>query len=124
MEVMKTFSSYLGFLQKNMGSSLHEAVGFEPILDAQRSLACLLMMTQFVLKDADVLPTPTGNDQSFPFAELHRREKTDPEAKDGSDTEDDDEDDEDAEEPEDDAGDEDFSEDDDEEEQPPAKKRK
>ncbi|PWA47825.1 hypothetical protein CTI12_AA495760 [Artemisia annua] len=103
MEVITSFTSDLGFLHTEA------AVVSETMLAAHRSLATILTMAGFLVKDLDSLPKLTGNDQRFPFAELHMKGKTEAEAKDGSDTEDDDEDDEDAEEPEDDAGDEDFS---------------
>ncbi|PWA92243.1 hypothetical protein CTI12_AA081450 [Artemisia annua] len=77
---------------------------------AKVSIACVVMMMRFLLQDAQTLQNLIANDQRFPFSELRKKDTTEPEAKDGSDTEDDDdEDDNDAEEPEDDAGDEDFS---------------
>ncbi|KAJ0881420.1 hypothetical protein HanRHA438_Chr10g0474121 [Helianthus annuus] len=133
MEVMKSFSSDLGVSRKTM------AAFSEFLVAARVSLACAVMMTGFLLQGEHTLQTLIGNDQRFPIYELNKKSKTEPEAKDGSDTEDDDDDDE-AEEPEDDDedgdedddedGDEDDDEDeeeeedDDEEEEPPAKKRK
>ncbi|KAJ0606668.1 putative acting on peptide bonds (peptidase) [Helianthus annuus] len=95
--VAKSFTSDFTFLQRKMASFVTQAVVSETI-------TFLLMMTGTLVE----------TDQRFLLSELHKKNKTEPEAKDGSDTEDDndDENEDDAGEPEeeeDNAGDDDFS---------------
>ncbi|GKC35025.1 hypothetical protein Tco_1047409 [Tanacetum coccineum] len=89
-----------------MVAFLAEAVAYHTLLAAYQSF-----MTGSLLKDVVASQTLDGTNQRFILSEVLRKNKTEPEAKDGSDTEDDDEDEEEPEavEPEDDAGDEDFS---------------
>ncbi|KAL1819616.1 hypothetical protein DCAR_0415911 [Daucus carota subsp. sativus] len=80
----------------------------ETVLAAQRSVLCLLLLADVLLKIKDRLLDLIGGDQRFPVEELHRRKRPETENVDGSDTEDDEEDDDDVEQ-DDDEGDEDFS---------------
>ncbi|PIN20328.1 hypothetical protein CDL12_07008 [Handroanthus impetiginosus] len=108
MEVTN-FSSDVSTLRKQVVlCSFVEAAVVNTLLAAQKSLACLLMLTGSLLNDVDGLPD--WNEKWFPMSELYRLEKPGPENQDASDTEDEDEDDEDADDQDDDdAGDEDFS---------------
>ncbi|GJT55216.1 hypothetical protein Tco_0990270 [Tanacetum coccineum] len=73
------------------------------------------MQTGSLLKDVVASQTLDGTNPRFILSEVLRKNKTEPEAKDGSDTEDDDDGDDDEEE---------VEEEDDDEDEPPAKKRK
>ncbi|CAN4103584.1 unnamed protein product [Withania somnifera] len=121
MEV-NSFSCEGGVLEVIVLSSVLEAVVAETLLVAQRSVACLLMLTGCLLKDGAPLPelvsiAPLSDlasrDRRFPFeALINQKTEACPENVDGSDTENDDEDDDgDAEDQDDDddANDEDFS---------------
>ncbi|CAI9754715.1 unnamed protein product [Fraxinus pennsylvanica] len=91
-----------------MACSFVEVAVVHALLAAQKSLACLLMLTGTLLNDIDGLPNLV--EKRFPIDKLHRLEKLGPENSDAGDPVDNDEDDDDDDQDdEDDAGDEDFS---------------
>ncbi|CAA2963780.1 Hypothetical predicted protein [Olea europaea subsp. europaea] len=105
MEVGKF--SYCSLRKQLMACSIVE-VAVVSLLAAQKSLACLLMLTGTLLNDIDGLPNLV--EKRFPMDDLHRLEKPGLENNDAGDPEDNDEgEDEDDDQDDDDAGDEDFS---------------
>ncbi|CAH1426547.1 unnamed protein product [Lactuca virosa] len=80
MELVKSSSSDLGYLQRKM-ASLAGAMAFESLLAAEISIACLVMMMGLLLQDGSTLPNLIGNDQRFPFSELNKKSSTELEAK-------------------------------------------
>ncbi|CAA3010797.1 Hypothetical predicted protein [Olea europaea subsp. europaea] len=109
MEVSKLNSNVSAMKGELIACSFVEAIAVQTILAAQKSLACLVLLTETLSNNVDGLPNLT--EKRFPMSELQIGEKPGPENRDGSDTEDDDEDDaDDADgQEDDDDGDEDFS---------------
>nr|GMC58585.1 prostatic spermine-binding protein-like [Ipomoea batatas] len=66
-------SSEVAALTETVVMSVLEAVVAETLLVAQRSAACLFIVTGCLLRNNGALPDLSGVEQRFPFEELHKK---------------------------------------------------